>query len=152
MLVVDLMLFCCLFPLVFYPSICFIFETALFSYARHICQFWTSEISSPVHQAFIHTTLDFLLLVTYNCMLINQDWVFDLICFPFSELSYWITWSLTYAKIEKKLLGKQDSPTFVSGAWWWGWLPYVEVSKLTSKLLVIINHTLAIISITQLVD
>ena len=51
-----------------------------------------SVIFLLVHLTFILITLDFLMSVIY--MLINQDWEFNLIRFPFSELNCGIAWSL----------------------------------------------------------
>ena len=70
------------------------------------------------------------MLVIY--MLINQDWVFNLIRFPFSELRCGIAWSLTCVNLGKNLswnkihqfllavLGNEDD--------------YVDVSTLMLKI------------------
>ena len=81
---------------------CLVLKQYVLSCTTHLPILRISVIFSPVHPTFIHITLDFLMLVTY--MLINQDWVFDLIRFPFSELSYGIAWSLTCANLEINLL------------------------------------------------
>ena len=60
-----------------------------------------SVIFLLIHLTFIHMTLDFLMLVIY--ILINQDWEFNLIRFPFSELSCGITRSLTCVNLGNNL-------------------------------------------------
>ena len=48
-------------------------------------------------------------------------------------------------KHKKKTFQKHNSPIITCSAWWWGWLLYVDVLMLISKLLIVINQTLTII-------
>jgi len=66
-----------------------------------ISRFWISVIFLLVHLTSKHITLEFLMLVIY--MLIYQDWEFNLIHFPISELSCGIVWSLSYVNLGKHL-------------------------------------------------
>ena len=60
------MLFLCLSPLMFYPSICFILKQYVLLCTTYlpILRLRISVIFSPVHPMFIHIILDFLMLVT----------------------------------------------------------------------------------------
>jgi len=51
------------------------------------------------------------MLITY--MLMNQDWVFNSIRFPFWELSYGIAWSLNYANLGIKIPFKNKIHQFL---------------------------------------
>lgn len=85
------------------PSICFILKQYVLLCTTYlpILRLRISVMFLPAHLTFIHITLDFLMLVIY--MLINQDWEFNLIRFPFSELSCGIAWSLTCVNLGKNL-------------------------------------------------
>ena len=103
LLVTDLMLFLCLSLLMSYPLICFILKQYVLlctTYLPILC-LRISVIFLFIHLTSIHITLDFLMLVIY--MLINQDWEFNLIRFPFSEPSCGIAWSLTCVNLQKNL-------------------------------------------------
>ena len=53
-------------------------------------------------------------------MFVYQDWVLDLTCSQFLELSYGIAWNANWLNLET--FHKQISPSFSCGAWCRGWL------------------------------
>lgn len=110
------MLFVCLSPPMFYPSVCFILKQYLLLCMIYLptLRLRISVMYFPVLLTSIHKTPDFLMLVT--CMLINQDWLFDLTRSLFLELSYGIAWDLNSVNF------KQNSPIIFCDAWWWEWL------------------------------
>ena len=86
------------------PPICFILKQYVLLCKTYL-PFCASEYLWTLHLFIRPSFIQHEILCCWQLyVLINQDWVFDLIRFPFSEQSYGIAWSLTYANLGKYLL------------------------------------------------